>query len=315
MRGPRGKKHRTWDALGFQRRVVVEPFSNYFTGRLRRDLRAGQTTVGGIFNAANRSLDEELSLRLRSAAYAGGVDFRREWANRTWSANWQGGVAFSAISPSYEVNDLGFQTSADRVSLDSNLSYEQIQPGRVFRRLSVHGSPDATWNYGGDLVGTWHRRKRVRAADELLERQSPLQSSIPLAERSAHTRWTHRSGSGGQLAERIRQLRLPQGIHPECIWKSRLGRGSGAARTFQVSDRDFTFRSLRGNAVLRWEWRPGSTLFLVWQQSRSESLTALSSDPAYGRVGNFALNRDARELFGLKPDNIFAIKVTCWLNP
>lgn len=91
--------------------------------------------------------------------------------------------------------------------------------------------------------------------------------------------------------------------------------GSGPAPTFQVADRGFTFRSLRGNAVLRWEWRPGSTLFLVWQQSRSESLTALSSDPADGRVGNFALSRDARELFGLKPDNIFVIKVNYWLNP
>ncbi|MFQ5569228.1 MAG: DUF5916 domain-containing protein, partial [Rhodothermales bacterium] len=35
---------------------------------------------------------------------------------------------------------------------------------------------------------------------------------------------------------------------------------------FSFSDRDFNIRSLRMNAVLRWEYRPGSTLFLVWQQ-------------------------------------------------
>ena len=33
---------------------------------------------------------------------------------------------------------------------------------------------------------------------------------------------------------------------------------------------DFNFRSLRGNAVLRWEWRPGSTLYLAWQQVRAD---------------------------------------------
>lgn len=91
--------------------------------------------------------------------------------------------------------------------------------------------------------------------------------------------------------------------------------GAGAARPFSVNDRDFNLRSLRGNAVLRWEWRPGSTLFLVWQQNRSESLTAVGIAPAYQRVGNFNFGRDARELFGLQPDNVFVIKVNYWFNP
>jgi hypothetical protein len=39
-----------------------------------------------------------------------------------------------------------------------------------------------------------------------------------------------------------------------------VGRGCG--------ERDFDLRSLRGSAVLRWEYRPGSALFLVWQQER-----------------------------------------------
>ena len=50
--------------------------------------------------------------------------------------------------------------------------------------------------------------------------------------------------------------------------------GSGPAAQFVVSDRDFSYRSLLGNAVLRWEWRQGSTLFLVWQQSRISSRTS-----------------------------------------
>jgi len=42
--------------------------------------------------------------------------------------------------------------------------------------------------------------------------------------------------------------------------------------SFTLSNRDFNVRSLRSNAVLRWEWRPGSTLFVVWQQDRFSAM-------------------------------------------
>lgn len=89
--------------------------------------------------------------------------------------------------------------------------------------------------------------------------------------------------------------------------------GSGPASPFDVADRDFNYRSLLGNAVLRWEWSPGSTLYLVWQQSRELRLSGF--DPADGGLGQFRLGRDARELFGIAPDNIFQVKVNYWLNP
>ena len=84
---------------------------------------------------------------------------------------------------------------------------------------------------------------------------------------------------------------------------------------FVLSDPDFDLRSLLGSAVLRWEWRPGSTLFLVWQQTRSERLERTAGGGFDRGIGDFRLGRDARELFGLKPDNVFAVKVTYWLNP
>jgi hypothetical protein len=88
--------------------------------------------------------------------------------------------------------------------------------------------------------------------------------------------------------------------------------GDGA-RTFLVSDRDFNLRSLIGNAVLRWEWRPGSTLFLVWQQGRSERLT--STGLPEGTHGEFSLGSDTRDIFSIKPENTFMVKLTYWLNP
>jgi hypothetical protein len=68
---------------------------------------------------------------------------------------------------------------------------------------------------------------------------------------------------------------------------------------------DFNYRSLRGNAVMRWEWRPGSTLYLAWQQNREDS----------EGVGDFRFGRDRRALFGASPDNVFVVKMSYWLNP
>jgi hypothetical protein len=73
-----------------------------------------------------------------------------------------------------------------------------------------------------------------------------------------------------------------------------------------VPDLDFNYRSLRGTAVLRWEWRPGSTLYLAWQQARS--------DYASG-IGDFDFGRDRRALFDARPDNVFVLKVNYWVTP
>ena len=90
-----------------------------------------------------------------------------------------------------------------------------------------------------------------------------------------------------------------------------------APRTFRFEDddltgvrgTDFNVRSLRGNAVLRWEYRPGSTLYVAWQQQR-ESFAA--GEP---RIGEWDLARDRRALFDADPDNVLVVKVNYWLNP
>ncbi len=91
--------------------------------------------------------------------------------------------------------------------------------------------------------------------------------------------------------------------------------GAGSENAFFVNDPDFNLRSLLGNAVVRWEWRPGSTLYLVWQQRRSETLRGGDEEFGSDRIGDFALGRETRELFDIRPDNIFTIKVNYWLNP
>ena len=79
--------------------------------------------------------------------------------------------------------------------------------------------------------------------------------------------------------------------------------GDGEAN-FSFGNPDFNVKSLRSNLVFRWEYRPGSTIFLVWSQDRGD----FASD------GSFSFGRDFGDLFGAPSTNIFLIKVEHWLG-
>ncbi|HEV8381423.1 MAG TPA: DUF5916 domain-containing protein [Gemmatimonadales bacterium] len=78
---------------------------------------------------------------------------------------------------------------------------------------------------------------------------------------------------------------------------------NGGADTLRIPNPDFNILSFRSNAVLRWEWRPGSTLYLVWAQDKS------GFQPT-GRLVGF---RDLFDSFGARGDNFFAVKVSYWI--
>ena len=78
--------------------------------------------------------------------------------------------------------------------------------------------------------------------------------------------------------------------------------GLGPADSFTFDNPDFNYKSLRGNAVLRWEYRPGSTLYFVWTQNRWDDEL---DDP-------FSFNRSLERLTKTKANNIFMVKATYW---
>jgi hypothetical protein len=80
--------------------------------------------------------------------------------------------------------------------------------------------------------------------------------------------------------------------------------GGASAQAITFRNPDLNVRSLRGNAVLRWEYRPGSTLFFVWQQQRSGAES----------FGDFSFGRDANAIFRERPDNVFVIKASYWIG-
>ena len=75
--------------------------------------------------------------------------------------------------------------------------------------------------------------------------------------------------------------------------------GSGAA------PEGFNEKAFNSNVVARWEYRPGSTLFVVWQQGRGQDDVD---------IGSFAVRRDYRNLFRAHPENTVLVKWSWWFG-
>jgi len=79
--------------------------------------------------------------------------------------------------------------------------------------------------------------------------------------------------------------------------------GSGVGERIKFGNPNFSTKSVIGNAVFRWEYLPGSTLFFVWTQSRKHDDT----DNA------FKFQEGVKDLILSQPENVFIIKLSYWL--
>jgi hypothetical protein len=79
--------------------------------------------------------------------------------------------------------------------------------------------------------------------------------------------------------------------------------GDGAV-DYGFPNPDFDFRDFNSNLVVRWEFQPGSTVYVVWQQARSETVPH----------GTFSVHNDLGGLFDVHPHNVFLIKVNKWFS-
>ena len=119
-----------------------------------------------------------------------------------------------------------------------------------------------------------------------------------------HPRQLHKSVYGRDVGS-IQKLTDGSGycIDPVGNSASPVACPTGATQDFVIPNPDFNARSLRGNAVLRWEYRRGATVYFVWQQTRFDDTT----------FGTFQFSRDQSLLLRAPSDNVFLIKVNYWL--
>jgi hypothetical protein len=343
------------------------------------------------------------------------------------AGNWLWDVDYEYSAPGVELNDLGFQGSADYHFIGGNVRHRQTRPGSLFHNWTLGVEQSSIWNTGGvhnfaesGVFGevTWKNfwssefavEYSPRAFDDGATRGGPLMempaewrfdleaetrssertlveaffsgsrddldgweaefgvgvrfrpgtrwqvSLEPSISRSVNARQYVTARPGGPPAtygtrylfaridrsEVAAQLRASVAITPELTFEGYVEpfASSGqytafgelaAARTLDLrrygtdgtsivladgrytvtdgaeelgfGDPDFNIRSFRSNLVLRWEWRPGSTAYLVWQQDRFEA-----RDPGR-RVGPGGLF----QALGARGDNVIALKISYWL--
>lgn len=217
------------------------------------------------------------------------------------------------LSGSYQVEDL---TGARRTSLSGGLRFRP--PGPVAMSLEgrwAHDVDDRQYVTTGELpdstyylLGHVDRREgsltlRVdlaltpRLSLELYAQpfvSAGRYSALRLVADPKATAYAERFDSLG--ADRLTR---PGGDSPATVDANRDGNVD-----FTFEEPDFRLTSLRTNSVLRWEFLPGSTVFVVWQQSREDRTP----------VGTVDFGRGFLDTFTATGANIFAVKVAYWVG-
>ena len=134
--------------------LLVEPFTNYFVGRVQKDMNKRNTFLGGIFTATNRFLNEATS-ELREAAYSGGIDFRHQWKDRTFYL--QTNVVMSHVKGSRE-SILATQQSLTHLFDRVDATHVQLDPNRTSLTGTgglVEFGKDGGQNWNYDMGFKW----------------------------------------------------------------------------------------------------------------------------------------------------------------
>jgi hypothetical protein len=80
---------------------------------------------------------------------------------------------------------------------------------------------------------------------------------------------------------------------------------AGGGPSYSFANPDFSFRQFRSNLVARWEWKPGSSVYVVWSQGRT------GEAPSW----NDSFRDNWTELWRTRPDNVFLVKLSYWFSP
>jgi len=335
------------------------------------------------------------------------------WAGRLALNKQHGNVLFNsavgALSPGWEVNDLGFGAFSDLINGHVGLGYQWVDPGRVFRRSQLMTSVYSGWDFGGnhttqgywafwnpqflnywwyrlgaeynpttvdnratrggplmlsrDRVGLWtgfdtddrkpwrvgggvdfgrrdaennswgtggylelHPLSRlfVRLEPSYNFRRSTHQYLDTLADAAATATYGNRYLFGDlrqktlsgtlrlnwiftpTMSVELFAQPLVSSVHYTRVLQLARPRSDDLVPTeVDPAKYSFTFTSVRSSAVFRWEYLPGSTLFLVWNENQSVE----------EKNGLFQVGRSLDSLGQTRSNHIFMVKATYWWTP
>jgi len=135
--------------------AVIEPMTNYWLSRIQKDYNDGQTSIGGIFTAVNRKLDDTGIDYLHNAAYTGGLDIDHEFLDRQYS--FLGAFAYSYVQgdttalQSTQTSSSRYFNRTDRTGY-KNLEYDPLRtslPGYAVKAIVTKNSGNIRAAAGG----------------------------------------------------------------------------------------------------------------------------------------------------------------------
>jgi hypothetical protein len=279
------------------------------------------TTMRGMWYMADIELRDYTFIKAILGYYPQGVDNRKT----------RGGPL--TVRPSILETDFFIRTDTRKswifnfgtygLNKDKNTWWRVVQAGVEWKpksNVSIQFNPEIMWNhefaqwidsfedpeavntFGNRYVFAEMKQKQLSANIRLnWTFTQKLSLQIYMQPLISHGRYSHfkelaRPGSYDFNNYRKEQIILNDGeykINPD---------GSEHTNVICFEDPNFYIKSLRGNAVLRWEYMPGSTLYFVWTQDRS--------DDEYD--SHFGFGRSLRKLWNADVNNIFMIKVNYW---
>ena len=137
------------DSLGKRFNTAVEPLTNYFNARVQKDFNNGNTYLGGMVTATNRSIHDTSLLFLPTAAYTMGIDFRNYWKDHVYQLSAKI-LASSVLGGTTAITDLQespqryFQRPGDSRRVDSALRVLQGTSASIdFRKIGL-----GHWRFG-----------------------------------------------------------------------------------------------------------------------------------------------------------------------
>jgi len=144
----------TIDSLGFQRKEIVEPITNFFNIRVQKDINDGKTIIGGMVTATNRFINDTTLKFLPKSAYTGGIDFTNYWRDRDYYLKAKVVMSSSsgdsiAITSLQEAPQRYYQRPDNHLSVDSTLTTLSGYGGN----FDVGKGGGGHWRYG--LSGSW----------------------------------------------------------------------------------------------------------------------------------------------------------------
>jgi hypothetical protein len=149
------------DNEGVRREESVEPMTNYFVSRVQKDFNKGESTLGAMLTAVNRDIENPALNYLHSAAYAGGIDFKHSWQDRTWYVS--GAGTFSNVR-----GDVNALINTQR----SSAHYFQRPDAE---HVSVDSSLTSMSGYGGSLRFGRQGKKKIQFETSLNFRSPELE--------------------------------------------------------------------------------------------------------------------------------------------